>query len=313
MEMETGEWTLLSAHFPGLPPEPVGILLSDTADELYVRMRTDWWDVAPDKDEVEIWRQVADELEEKGRELGAAQVMDWLDNTASHVLQIGMRQEVQFLNIKVTLNSLFRQHVLASSDRQDRKDERREVSHRIDAARYQAAGPGQRQRSLLYEYRLHAAVAAAFLLAALLVSKWESLTMRPQLSPDAISHESNALATLSQLPDQLLTLRIDPVRRPLRTERHRSRRRHTAEPLHKHFELGSVSVHLLPSEPVEISPPPSYVAVEMSSPELPYFAFPEVPPFRERRHRIIQFLSILATPFKSLFSSSRTLGPSAFD
>jgi hypothetical protein len=313
MEMETGEWALLSAHFPGLRPEPVGILLSDTTDELYVRMRSDWWSVAPDKDEVEIWRQVADELEQKGREVGAAQVMDWLDDTASHVLQIGMRQEVQFLNIKVTLNSLFRQHVLASSDQQDREDERRGVLQPVHAERHQAATPAQHQRSLLYHYRLHAAVAAAFLLAALVAGRRESLTMRPQLNPDAISHESNALATASQLPDQLLSLRIDPVGRPPRTERHHSRRRHTVELLHKRFQLGSATVHLLPSQSVEISPAPSYVAVEMSSPELPYFAFQEVPPFREHRHRIIQFLSILATPFKSLFSSSRTLGTSAFD
>jgi len=313
MEMETGEWALLSAHLPGLAPRPVGILLGDSTDKLYLRMRSEWWSIAPDKDEIEIWRQVADELEEKGRELGAAQVLDWLENSASHVLQIGGREEVQFLNIPVTLDSLYNQHVTTRTDQENFQYEQPPILCDIKNARDRALRLTGPQRPFPNDYRVYAAVAAALFLAAFLVTRWGSVTTRPHLKPSATTHHSN-LSVISQLPDQRLMLRIDPVPRSVPALHRVLRKRRIAAPSHKRFQLGRVTVHPVPFQSVEISPPPPlYVAVEMSSPELPYFAFQEVPAFREHRHRIIQFLSVLATPFKSLFSSSRGVAPTALD
>ena len=158
--METGEWALLSVHLPGMSPEPVGILLTDSTNNLCVQMRCDWCGVVPD-DEIEIWCQVADDLKEKGRELGAVQVLDWLENTASHVLQIGVRHEVQFLDIEATLRSLFRQYVAISAEKQGGQHESCDISGRIEGHKDQATVPTQRQRSPLYSHRVHAAVASA--------------------------------------------------------------------------------------------------------------------------------------------------------
>jgi hypothetical protein len=144
-----------------MSPEPVGILLTDSTNNLYVRMRPDWCGVVPD-DEIEIWCEVAEDLKEKGRELGAVQVLDWLENTASHVLQIGVRHEVHFLDIEATLRSLFRQYVAIAAEKDGGQHESCDVSDPIDGCKDRSTVPTQRQRPRLYGHRVHAAVAAAF-------------------------------------------------------------------------------------------------------------------------------------------------------
>src|SRR3954471_18995926 len=106
------EWALLEAHLPGQAPQRIGILLRDAKhDKLYVRTRPDWWLGLLDEEESLFWSELAEDLSERARELGAAQVLDWLEDTASHTLRISARQPIQLTNVKATLNSLNEQYL----------------------------------------------------------------------------------------------------------------------------------------------------------------------------------------------------------
>jgi hypothetical protein len=109
--VQTGEWALLSAYVPGRPPEPVGILLRDQTDGLHVKLRTDWSGFIVDEDEIEIWSVMGQDLQQKGEEIGGAWLLDWLEDTASHVLQIGARERVEVSDAQTIVGELYRRHV----------------------------------------------------------------------------------------------------------------------------------------------------------------------------------------------------------
>src|SRR4051812_30521657 len=93
---ERGEWALLEAHWPGHASEPIGILLRERSqDRLYVKVRPEWWSRRPDSEEAELWRELAENLEQQAQEIGAAQVLEWLESTASHTIQISTPQDIQ--------------------------------------------------------------------------------------------------------------------------------------------------------------------------------------------------------------------------
>ena len=109
---QTSSWALLSLHLPGRSVEPVGIVLCDHADQLHLKLRSDWSNIA-DVDEIEICRELAGHLEQQGRELGGARVLDLLANTASHAIQIGARTTVPIADAKIAVKTLYQQHVAA--------------------------------------------------------------------------------------------------------------------------------------------------------------------------------------------------------
>ena len=110
-----GEWTLLVAHLPERPPQPIGVLFLDTsADRLYVRLRQDWWVDVSNQDDAEVWRELTKDFETKAREMGGVHLLDWLQDIASHTLRITARQPISFHNPEITLGILYQQHIAAA-------------------------------------------------------------------------------------------------------------------------------------------------------------------------------------------------------
>ena len=87
--VQTGEWAQLSTHMPGRPPEPNRHPCGDPIDGLHVKLRMDWSRFLLDEEEIEIWRVIGEDLEQKGKDVGGARLLDWIEDTASHLLQIG--------------------------------------------------------------------------------------------------------------------------------------------------------------------------------------------------------------------------------
>jgi hypothetical protein len=105
---EIGEWAFLEAHLPGCASELIGILLREAdRDQLHVRLRPAWWSALDDDGEAELWRELAEDLEQQAREMGAARVLEWLESTASHTIQISRRQEIRLTTAQATLDHLY--------------------------------------------------------------------------------------------------------------------------------------------------------------------------------------------------------------
>jgi hypothetical protein len=70
--------------------------------------------ILSDEGEIEIWRGIAEDLAENGREFGAASLLAWLQDTASHAIQIGARKTIELSNVEPTLEGLYHKHVAKS-------------------------------------------------------------------------------------------------------------------------------------------------------------------------------------------------------
>jgi SOS-response transcriptional repressor LexA len=106
-------FALLLVELPGAEPVHAGVLLEDrNTNRIYVRMRHDWDLLAPE--ESEVLSALESDLLEKAREMGAAQLLDWLTNTLSNTLQIGEPREVMVEGFERALGRLYREHVAAT-------------------------------------------------------------------------------------------------------------------------------------------------------------------------------------------------------
>ncbi len=95
---------------PGLAPQKIGILLVEE-DSLYTRFRPHWWYGSVVEDEAEIWGGFSEDLAQRAREIGAAALLDLLEDTASHAIRISLRKQIRFAQAEITLNTLYRQYV----------------------------------------------------------------------------------------------------------------------------------------------------------------------------------------------------------
>ncbi|MBV9770319.1 MAG: hypothetical protein JOZ32_12160 [Bryobacterales bacterium] len=122
---QKADWALLTAQFPGWPRQPIGILLADATDTLLVRFRRDWSAIAP-ADDAAILIGLEADLIARGQEFGGSAVLNWLETSASHAIQIGVRDEIETANAKHSLAELFREHVGHASKSKHAKNQ----SHR---------------------------------------------------------------------------------------------------------------------------------------------------------------------------------------
>ncbi len=106
-------YMILSLEFPGAGPINAGILLEDpSTDRLWVRLRRDWEELAPE--EAEVLGAIEYDLEAKAQELGAKDLVRYLEDTLSNVLQVTDRSEVLVDDYERALGRLYRQHVQAT-------------------------------------------------------------------------------------------------------------------------------------------------------------------------------------------------------
>jgi hypothetical protein len=98
------------ARLPGQEGSSAGVLLLDSAsDELYVRLTPEL--AGAHEEASEFWRELSHDLMERSRTVGGKQVLDWLETTASHLIQLGSRHSIKAEYPQETMNLLYRQHV----------------------------------------------------------------------------------------------------------------------------------------------------------------------------------------------------------
>ena len=105
---------VLEAALPDREPINIGVLLADpSSDELYVRLRRDWASISDDPEDVELLKALADDLELKGREMGAGALVGWLEDSLSNTIRISARQPAIVEDFSRALDRLYRQNVQA--------------------------------------------------------------------------------------------------------------------------------------------------------------------------------------------------------
>jgi len=288
-----GEWALLEVHVPGRKPEPAGILLRDVKDRLHVRLRSEWSNILPDEDAKQIWQELADDLEQKAREMGSAEILDWLETTASHTLQISPRRVVRVLDVASTLDSLFRQNVCASG------------------------GPGlkspvltrQRKSYSSLHSRLRVAAIAATLVLGILLSHGPShpitkAVSKPELNPPHTKADQSIVLPISSgLAYEPELLNIDWQTRP--TKRCNRQVHRVIQHRHKRFNAQYLALHR-PARVHQMPLPSLYTAVAASStaplntPSPLLTTLPEPPKFKQRRNRFLHVFAVIATPLRLL-------------
>ena len=105
--------SILHLELPGSSPVSAGVLLEDPAnDRLYLRLRRDWDVIAPA--EAVVFSELEPDLAAKAQELGAARLLDHLQDTLSNTLTISEPQEVLVEEFSRAVLRLYRELVHAT-------------------------------------------------------------------------------------------------------------------------------------------------------------------------------------------------------
>jgi len=122
------EWALLIVQQPGRECLPAGILLIDPiSDQLHVRLLAELPKVH--EGAVDFWRELSQDLIERSRAVGGHNVLNWLETTASHLIQLGTRHVLETTNPENMVNLLYRQHVAGDPERSGAPKELRRSAH----------------------------------------------------------------------------------------------------------------------------------------------------------------------------------------
>jgi SOS-response transcriptional repressor LexA len=109
---QIARYIILTLELPGtgVGKMNAGVLLEDPAtDRLWVRLRRDWEEFAPD--EAEVLSAIEYDLASKAREMGATQLLKYLEETLSNAVQVTDRREVPVEDFERALGRLYREHV----------------------------------------------------------------------------------------------------------------------------------------------------------------------------------------------------------
>ncbi len=102
--------SLLQLELPGAEPVHAGVLLLDPeSNRLYVRMRRDWDHIAPD--EAEVLALLEEDLAAKSIDLGAARLMEYLEQSLSNTLTISEPREVLVEDFDRAVARFYRENV----------------------------------------------------------------------------------------------------------------------------------------------------------------------------------------------------------
>jgi phage repressor protein C with HTH and peptisase S24 domain len=105
--------SVLQLEMPGSAPVSAGVLLEDPANNrLYLRLRRDWEVIAPS--EATVLSELESDLAAKAQDLGAARVLDQLQDTLSNTLTISAPREIQVEDFSRAVLGLYRELVHAT-------------------------------------------------------------------------------------------------------------------------------------------------------------------------------------------------------
>lgn len=103
-------YMIITLELPGAGPTNAGVLLEDPAtDRLWIRLRRDWAEFAPE--EAEVLSAMEYDLTMKAGELGAKELLKYLEDTLSNVLLLTDRREILIDDFERSLARLYRQNV----------------------------------------------------------------------------------------------------------------------------------------------------------------------------------------------------------
>src|SRR5580658_3962727 len=103
-------YMIITLELPGAGALNAGVLLEDPAtDRLWVRLRRDWDAFIPE--EAEVLAAMEYDLAAKAQELGAKELLRYLEDTLSNVLLVTDRRAVLVDDFERALGRLYRQHV----------------------------------------------------------------------------------------------------------------------------------------------------------------------------------------------------------
>lgn len=106
-------FSILAVDLPGEPPANAGVLLEDpAADRLYVRLRRDWDQIAPE--EAEVLAELESDLAAKSAEMGAGRLLNHLEDVLSNAIRITGRRDVMVEDFDRALGRFYREHVRSS-------------------------------------------------------------------------------------------------------------------------------------------------------------------------------------------------------
>ncbi len=203
------QWALLIANLPGRASEAIGLLLLNPhLNQLRIKIRPRWWEGVPEVYGPEVWEAISEDLEEKSREMGGAAVVDWLECTASHALQVTALQTIGATDIETALNKLYQLHVDSGGRQSGRAVWLSRVKLAWDRAVNSITLPiCSAQISILQTWRVffrhrwvHAALAASLISAAILTTMRRHPTARSVSQRKLEIPDSNLLPAFCNSP-----------------------------------------------------------------------------------------------------------------
>ena len=105
------EYLVLELALPGRPKTNAGVLLFDpAADDLRLKLRHDW-DAIAEEDDAEVLAHLEAGLEQRARETGGEEFLQYLEDTLSNVLRISERRSIAVGDLDKALDRLYRVHI----------------------------------------------------------------------------------------------------------------------------------------------------------------------------------------------------------
>jgi SOS-response transcriptional repressor LexA len=110
---QNASYMILTLELPGAGRINAGVLLEDpSTDRLWVRLRRDWEEFAPE--EAEVLAAIEYDLTSKAQEMGATQLLGYLEDTLSNTLLVTDRRTIPVGDFDRALGRLYREHVQAT-------------------------------------------------------------------------------------------------------------------------------------------------------------------------------------------------------
>jgi hypothetical protein len=107
---QNARYMILTLELPGAGRANAGVLLEDpSTDRLWVRLRRDWEEFAPE--EAEVLQAMEYDLTAKAQEMGAARLLGYLEDALSNTLLVTGRRDVLVEDFERALARLYREHV----------------------------------------------------------------------------------------------------------------------------------------------------------------------------------------------------------
>ncbi len=109
--MRSAEYVIVQAALPGGTVENVGVFLIDPDTNTgHLRFRRDWEEIAEEED-AEVLRELPDDLALKMREMGAGELLAFLEDKVSNTIRLTERESVVVEDCGSAADRLYRKHV----------------------------------------------------------------------------------------------------------------------------------------------------------------------------------------------------------